>query len=192
MRVYYLSKLLTKILRTDSKAQKEHTSDFSPIGDLEGCTTFRLINFQRIRFLVIALKDGIEMFAWAPKPYHKFMPYKSFHNLNKRPMIVHMTVEEGSRIKVRLIWMFFNLNIRFQILYGTEIGFHAIDTETETRYDLYIPKFVQPPIIPHQIVILPDSDGMELLLCYNDEGVYVNTYGHITKVILKKFLVKEG
>ena len=74
------------------------------------------------------------------------------------------------------------LTIFFQILYGTEIGFHAIDTETETRYDLYIPKFVQPPIIPHQIVILPDSDGMELLLCYNDEGVYVNTYGHITKV----------
>ena len=108
MRVYYLSKLLTKILRTDSKAQKEHTSDFSPIGDLEGCTTFRLINFQRIRFLVIALKDGIEMFAWAPKPYHKFMPYKSFHNLNKRPMIVHMTVEEGSRIKVRLKYFIIN------------------------------------------------------------------------------------
>lgn len=102
MRVYYLSKLLNKILRTDSRAaQKEHTSDFSAIGDLEGCTTFKLINFQRIRFLVIALKDGIEMFAWAPKPYHKFMPYKTFHNLNLRPMIVHMTVEEGSRIKVR-------------------------------------------------------------------------------------------
>ena len=107
MRVYYLSKLLNKILRTDSRAaKKEHTSDYSSISsnniDLEGSTTFKLINFQRIRFLVIALKDGIEMFAWAPKPYHKFMPYKAFHNLNLRPMIVHMTVEEGSRIKVKI------------------------------------------------------------------------------------------
>ena len=76
-------------------------------------------------------------------------------------------------------WNFF-----LKILYGTEVGFHAIDTETETRYDLYIPSFVSPPIIPHQIVILPDSDGLQLLLCYNDEGVYVNTFGDITKVSL--------
>ena len=50
------------------------------------------------------------------------------------------------------------------------------------KYDLYIPSYISPPIIPHQILILPNSDGMELLLCYNDEGVYVNTYGQVTRV----------
>ena len=50
------------------------------------------------------------------------------------------------------------------------------------KYDLYIPSYISPPIIPHQILILPNSDGMELLLCYNDEGVYVNTYGNVTRV----------
>ena len=40
------------------------------------------------------------MFAWAPKPYHKFMPYKVFTDLPYRPLIVDMTVEEDSRMKV--------------------------------------------------------------------------------------------
>ena len=104
-----------------------------------------------------------------------------------------MTVEEDSRMKVRTqnqpkirpnqpkIWP--KLIKKFQILYGSEKGFHAIDIENEIKYDLYIPSFISPPIIPHQILILPESDGMELLLCYNDEGVYVNTFGTVTKVL---------
>lgn len=35
--------------------------------------------------------------------------------------------------------------------------------------------------MPHCIVILPNSNGMQLLLCYNNEGVYVSTYGKATK-----------
>ena len=42
------------------------------------------------------------MFAWAPKPYHKFMPYKVFTDLPYRPLIVDMTVEEDSRMKVKI------------------------------------------------------------------------------------------
>ncbi len=37
---------------------------------------------------------------------------------------------------------------------------------------------------PHAIVVLPKTDGMEMLLCYEDEGVYVNTYGRITKDVV--------
>ena len=37
---------------------------------------------------------------------------------------------------------------------------------------------------PHAIVFLPSSDGMEMLLCYEDEGVYVNTYGRIIKDVV--------
>lgn len=33
-------------------------------------------------------------------------------------------------------------------------------------------------------MFLPSSDGMEMLLCYEDEGVYVNTYGRIIKDVV--------
>lgn len=56
--------------------------------------------YERIRFLVIALRNNIEVYAWAPKPYHKFMAFKSFCELPHKPMIVDLTVEEGSRLKV--------------------------------------------------------------------------------------------
>lgn len=34
------------------------------------------VKYERIKFLVIGLKDSIEIYAWAPKPYHKFMAFK--------------------------------------------------------------------------------------------------------------------
>ena len=42
------------------------------------------VKYERIKFLVIGLKDSIEIYAWAPKPYHKFMAFKvnSFYNLH--------------------------------------------------------------------------------------------------------------
>lgn len=42
----------------------------------------------------------------------------------------------------------------------------------------------QGPIIPHCIVALPNSNGMQLLLCYDNEGVYVNTVGRVSKNIV--------
>lgn len=35
-----------------------------------------LVKYERIKFLVIALKSSVEVYAWAPKPYHKFMAFK--------------------------------------------------------------------------------------------------------------------
>ncbi len=32
--------------------------------------------------------------------------------------------------------------------------------------------------------MLPNSNGMQLLLCYDNEGVYVNTYGKVSKNIV--------
>lgn len=43
---------------------------------------------------------------------------------------------------------------------------------------------IQGTVTPHAIVVLPKTDGMEMLLCYEDEGVYVNTYGRITKDVV--------
>lgn len=81
-----------------------------------------------------ALRDSIEIYAWAPKPYHKFMAFKSFSGkqrhevmtqdmftfplfaeLQHKPMLVDLTVEEGTRLKV---------------LYGSQSGFHAVDLDS--------------------------------------------------------------
>lgn len=40
------------------------------------CNIFIAVKYERIKFLVVALRDGIEIYAWAPKPYHKFMAFK--------------------------------------------------------------------------------------------------------------------
>jgi len=40
------------------------------------CLLFCTVKYERIKFLVIALPDSIDIYAWAPKPYHKFMVFK--------------------------------------------------------------------------------------------------------------------
>lgn len=47
----------------------------------------------------------------------------------------------------------------------------------------------QAPIIPHCIVALPNSNGMQLLLCYDNEGVYVNTVGRVSKNIVLQVII---
>lgn len=165
VRVYYLSWLKSKILRTDAQ-QVERRNGWINVGDLHGAVHFKIVKYERIKFLVIALRDSIEIYAWAPKPYHKFMAFKSFGELAQRPCLVDLTVEEGSRLKV---------------IYGSNQGFHAVDVDSGQLYDIYLPKHIQGTITPHTIVTLPNSNGLQLLICYDNEGVYVNTYGKVTK-----------
>ncbi|XP_055686091.1 serine/threonine-protein kinase mig-15 isoform X26 [Lutzomyia longipalpis] len=170
VRVYYLSWLKSKILRTDGLSdQVERRNGWINVGDLQGAVHFKIVKYERIKFLVIALKDSIEIYAWAPKPYHKFMAFKSFGELHHRPLLVDLTIEESSRLKV---------------IYGSAEGFHAVDLDSASVYDIYLPKHTQGPIIPHCIVTLPNSNGMQLLLCYDNEGVYVNTIGKVSKNIV--------
>uniref|UniRef100_A0A3P8URV7 non-specific serine/threonine protein kinase n=1 Tax=Cynoglossus semilaevis TaxID=244447 RepID=A0A3P8URV7_CYNSE len=165
LRVYYLSWLRNRILHNDPEVEKKQ--GWITVGDLEGCVHYKVVKYERIKFLVIALKNSVEIYAWAPKPYHKFMAFKSFTELQHRPQLVDLTVEEGQRLKV---------------IYGSSVGFHVIDVDSGNPYDIYIPSHSQ--VTPHAIVVLPKTDGMEMLLCYEDEGVYVNTYGRITKDVV--------
>ncbi|KAM8817504.1 misshapen-like kinase 1 isoform 10-T10 [Rhynchonycteris naso] len=167
LRVYYLSWLRNKILRNDPEVEKKQ--GWTTVGDMEGCGHYRVVKYERIKFLVIALKNSVEVYAWAPKPYHKFMAFKSFADLPHRPLLVDLTVEEGQRLKV---------------IYGSSAGFHAVDVDSGNSYDIYIPVHIQSQITPHAIIFLPNTDGMEMLLCYEDEGVYVNTYGRIIKDVV--------
>nr|XP_016847495.1 PREDICTED: TRAF2 and NCK-interacting protein kinase isoform X4 [Anolis carolinensis] len=167
LRVYYLSWLRNRILHNDPEVEKKQ--GWITVGDLEGCIHYKVVKYERIKFLVIALKSAVEIYAWAPKPYHKFMAFKSFADLQHKPLLVDLTVEEGQRLKV---------------IFGSHTGFHVIDVDSGNSYDIYIPCHIQGNITPHAIVILPKTDGMEMLVCYEDEGVYVNTYGRITKDVV--------
>lgn len=62
----------------------ERRNGWINVGELQGAVHFRIVKYERIKFLVIALKDSIEIYAWAPKPYHKFMAFKSFGELQHR------------------------------------------------------------------------------------------------------------
>ncbi|XP_053316972.1 TRAF2 and NCK-interacting protein kinase isoform X5 [Spea bombifrons] len=167
LRVYYLSWLRNRILHNDPEVEKKQ--GWITVGELEGCVHYKVVKYERIKFLVIALKNAVEIYAWAPKPYHKFMAFKSFTDLQHRPLLCDLTVEEGQRLKV---------------IFGSSTGFHVIDVDSGNTYDIYIPSHIQCNITPHAIVILPKTDGMEMLVCYEDEGVYVNTYGRITKDVV--------
>ncbi|XP_069389054.1 mitogen-activated protein kinase kinase kinase kinase 4-like isoform X12 [Paralichthys olivaceus] len=167
LRVYYLSWLRNKILHNDPEVEKKQ--GWTTVGDLEGCVHYKVVKYERIKFLVLALKNSVEVYAWAPKPYHKFMAFKSFGDLVHKPLLVDLTVEEGQRLKV---------------IYGSSSGFHAVDVDSGAVYDIYLPTHIQTHIQSHAIIILPNTDGIELLVCYEDEGVYVNTYGRITKDVV--------
>ena len=54
---------------------------------------------------------------------------QSFTDLQHRPQLVDLTVEEGQRLKV---------------IYGSSVGFHVIDVDSGNPYDIYIPSHVSP------------------------------------------------
>ena len=57
-----------------------------------------------------------------------FLPVaQSFTDLQHRPQLVDLTVEEGQRLKV---------------IYGSSVGFHVIDVDSGNPYDIYIPSHV--------------------------------------------------
>lgn len=53
---------------------------------------------------------------------------QSFGELAHRPLLVDLTIEDQSRLKV---------------IYGSAEGFHAVDLDSATVYDIYLPKHVR-------------------------------------------------
>ena len=53
---------------------------------------------------------------------------QSFGELAHRPLLVDLTVEDNTRLKV---------------IYGSCDGFHAVDLDSATVYDIYLPKHVR-------------------------------------------------
>ena len=49
---------------------------FVSVGDLEHCIHYRVVQHGKMKFLVIGTKTSVEVYAWATKPYSKFMAFK--------------------------------------------------------------------------------------------------------------------
>lgn len=163
LRVYYLSWLRNKILRGGDDYDSHRTRHgYLSVGDLEHCVHYQVVQHGKMKFLCIGTKTGVEVYAWATKPYSKFMSFKSFPDLRHKPLLVDMIAETGNKTKV---------------LYASIAGFHAIDMETGSVLDLYVPSAARSGITPHAIIALPRPSSVELLLCYDNEGVYVNSTG---------------
>uniref|UniRef100_A0A8C9EKH6 non-specific serine/threonine protein kinase n=1 Tax=Pavo cristatus TaxID=9049 RepID=A0A8C9EKH6_PAVCR len=158
LRVYYLSWLRNKILRNDPEVEKRQ--GWVSVGDLEGC-----VHYKVGKIIFVLSLDSCLIIPLHPMPLVFFFSY-SFTSLHHKPLSVDLTVENGQRLKV---------------IYGSLVGFHAIDVDSGSVYDLYLPTHIQGTIRPHAIIILPNTSGMELLLAYEDEGIYIDIYGHFTK-----------
>lgn len=65
--------------------------------------------------------------------------FQSFGELNHRPLLVDLTVEEQTRLKV---------------IYGSADGFHAVDLDSATVYDIYLPKHVSTPAVVIVVLFL--------------------------------------
>ncbi|KAF6776552.1 hypothetical protein AHF37_03735 [Paragonimus kellicotti] len=186
LRVYYLSWLRSKIMKTEGCDKK---NGWVNVGEnLQGAVHFKIVKYENIKFLLVALRDSVGIYAWAPRPYHKFMEFKRFSDLKHRPLLVDLTVEENQRLKV---------------IYGSAAGFHAIDLDSNDVFDLYIPSTIGPQITPHCIVVLPNTAGLTVtsvlrhtlnftlrkhfiivVTLLSAECVYVDTCGKLTKNIV--------
>uniref|UniRef100_A0AAQ4RRX3 non-specific serine/threonine protein kinase n=1 Tax=Gasterosteus aculeatus aculeatus TaxID=481459 RepID=A0AAQ4RRX3_GASAC len=165
LRVYYLSWLRNRILHNDPEVEKKQ--GWITVGELEGCVHYKV--GEKTRLLGLRGHEPVHTpSSWGLWVDFLFISF-SFTDLQHRPQLVDLTVEEGQRLKV---------------IYGSSVGFHVIDVDSGNPYDIYLPSHIQGQVTPHAIVVLPKTDGMEMLLCYEDEGVYVNTYGRITKDVV--------
>ena len=66
-------------------------------------------------------------------------------------------------------------------------GFHAIDMETGSVLDLYVPSAARSGITPHAIIALPRPSSVELLLCYDSQS---NNIMLSYLIIVKFFLLR--
>lgn len=165
--VYYLFWLRNKIFYNDLEVEKKQ--GWIIVGDLEGCVYYKVVKYERIKFLVIVLKSFVEVYVWVLKLYYKFMVFKLFGELVYKLLLVDFIVEEGQRLKV---------------IYGFCVGFYVVDVDFGLVYDIYLLIYIQCSIKFYVIIIFFNIDGMEFLVCYEDEGVYVNIYGRIIKDVV--------
>ncbi|VDK46022.1 unnamed protein product [Cylicostephanus goldi] len=151
IRIYNLGWLMQKLLDAKGFARGAAIQKrWKNLDDLQGAQHFKSVCYEHQKYLVVGLEFDIIIYMWEPGPHSKFVPFKSFESLPQSPLIVDLTLENHVRLKV---------------LYASVQGFHAIDLDSSTIYDIYTP--FNKHVVPRCIAILPDSAGTQLLFCYD-------------------------
>ncbi|CAJ0609817.1 unnamed protein product [Cylicocyclus nassatus] len=173
LRIYDLSWLMQKLLEAKTSVKGAGTlkeKGWTDLDDVQSVQHFKTVCYEQTKYLVVGMDFSIVIYIWEPDPYHKFVPFKSFESLSHSPLFVDLALENKARLKV---------------LYASYEGFHAIDLDSSAKYDIYtLPKYLQQNILPRCIAVLPNSNDTQLLLCYNDKGVYVNIFGKKSRNVM--------
>lgn len=86
-----------------------------------------IISLWHLRYVRKSCSYGIRMNASGSICIYLQFFFQSFAELAHRPLLVDLTIEDQSRLKV---------------IYGSAEGFHAVDLDSATVYDIYLPKHV--------------------------------------------------
>ncbi|DAA13151.1 TPA: misshapen-like kinase 1-like [Bos taurus] len=125
--------------------------------------SFLLLNIQHeeTTYIAIALKSSIHLYAWAPKSFDENTAIKVFPTLGHKPVTVDLAIGSEKRLK---------------IFFSSADGYHIIDAESEVMSDVTLPN--------NNIIILPDSLGIGVMLTFNAESLSVEANEQLFKNIL--------
>ena len=88
--------------------------------------------FRDVHQFIVLLREGKVFIQFIGNKFYNNINIKYtcyyFVDLQYKPLLVDLTVEEGTRLKV---------------LYGSCSGFHAVDLDSASVYDIHIPKHPQ-------------------------------------------------
>ncbi|ELK25197.1 Nik-related protein kinase [Myotis davidii] len=176
LRVYYLTWLRNKILNDDPESKRRQEEMLKTeeackaIDKLTGCEHFSVLQHEETTYIAIALKSSIHLYAWAPKSFDESTAIKVFSTLGHKPVTVDLAIGSEKRLK---------------IFFSSANGYHIIDAESEVMSDVTLPNNPLEIIIPQNIIILPDSLGIGMMLTFNAEALSMEANEQLFKKILE-------
>ncbi|KAB1252785.1 Nik-related protein kinase, partial [Camelus dromedarius] len=128
------------------------------------------VQHEETTYIAIALKSSIHLYAWAPKSFDESTAIKVFPTLGHKPVTVDLAIGSEKRLK---------------IFFSSADGYHIIDAESEVMSDVTLPNNPLEIIIPQNIIILPDSLGIGMMLTFNAEALSMEANEQLFKKILE-------
>ncbi|XP_004780005.1 nik-related protein kinase isoform X1 [Mustela putorius furo] len=176
LRVYHLTWLRNKILNDDPESKRRQEEMLKTeeackaIDKLTGCEHFSVLQHEETTYIAIALKSSIHLYAWAPKSFDESTAIKVFPTAGHKPVTVDLAIGTEKRLK---------------IFFSSADGYHIIDAESEVMSDVTLPNNPLEIIIPQNIIILPDSLGIGMMLTFNAEALSMEANEQLFKKILE-------
>nr|XP_040139771.1 nik-related protein kinase isoform X3 [Ictidomys tridecemlineatus] len=181
------------------------------IDKLTGCEHFSVLQHEETTYIAIALKSSIHLYAWAPKSFDEstaikvicidqsadsegdYMSYEAYirilakiqaadpANRFKRPdellHLLKLKVFPTLGHKPVTVDLAIGSEKTLKIFFSSADGYHIIDAESEVMSDVTLPN--------NNIIILPDSLGIGMMLTFNAEALSVEANEQLFKKILE-------